>query len=58
MFQSFLLVAMFELVSRFVYMPKLGSTSMNSFYKSVSILNSVKIGIIYGLFVDAFKLGS
>lgn len=24
----------------------------------VQLLNNVKIGIIYGLFVDAFKLGS
>lgn len=25
---------------------------------SLQLLNNVKIGIIYGLFVDAFKLGS
>nr|YP_010337075.1 hypothetical protein MW574_pgp007 [Madagascaria erythrocladioides]UNJ16660.1 hypothetical protein [Madagascaria erythrocladioides] len=28
------------------------------FWKNLYIINSVKIGIIYGLFVDAFKLGS
>ena len=24
----------------------------------ISLINNIKIGIIYGLFVDAFKLGS
>jgi len=27
-------------------------------YLIIQLLNNVKIGIIYGLFVDAFKLGS
>nr|YP_009397813.1 hypothetical protein [Sonderella linearis]ARW66999.1 hypothetical protein [Sonderella linearis] len=27
-------------------------------YNLIKIINNIKIGIIYGLFVDAFKLGS
>lgn len=41
------------------------SQSIYSIYKTsktriwiLEIINSIKIGIIYGLFVDAFKLGS
>ena len=30
----------------------------SSLYKTADFLNSVKIGVIYGLIVDAFKLGS
>nr|YP_010337268.1 hypothetical protein MW575_pgp007 [Pseudoerythrocladia kornmannii]UNJ16853.1 hypothetical protein [Pseudoerythrocladia kornmannii] len=54
------LVAIFELISRIVYIPivKRHNNSVHLFFTSFSVLNSVKIGIIYGLFVDAFKLGS
>ena len=41
-----------EVLSKFLY---------SSYCKSeltINLLNSIKIGIIYGLFVDAFKLGS
>lgn len=49
-----------ELISKITYQRK-----ANSNYKSILTIdfffkycNSIKIGIIYGLFVDAFKLGS
>lgn len=48
-----IIVTINETFSKFFY----------SFYKQrkpivIDIMNSIKIGIIYGLFVDAFKLGS
>nr|YP_007878302.1 conserved hypothetical plastid protein [Calliarthron tuberculosum]AGA63913.1 conserved hypothetical plastid protein [Calliarthron tuberculosum] len=49
-----------EIVSKIIY-----QTKINSYYKSILIVkillkycNNIKIGILYGLFVDAFKLGS
>ena len=48
-----IIVTINEIFSKFFY----------SYYKKhkpllIDITNSIKIGIIYGLFVDAFKLGS
>lgn len=48
-----IIITINEVFSKFFY----------SFYKKrkpilMDITNSIKIGIIYGLFVDAFKLGS
>nr|YP_009294266.1 hypothetical protein Palma_074 [Palmaria palmata]AOM67706.1 hypothetical protein Palma_074 [Palmaria palmata] len=45
-----IIVTFYEIISKKVY-PK------NSFYL-VPQVNNIKIGIVYGLFVDAFKLGS
>nr|ARO91383.1 conserved hypothetical plastid protein [Rhodochaete parvula] len=51
------LVAIFELISFVVYKSDYeDSLSINIL--NIYIFNSIKIGIIYGLFVDAFKLGS
>nr|YP_009296230.1 hypothetical protein Sebd_078 [Sebdenia flabellata]AOM65165.1 hypothetical protein Sebd_078 [Sebdenia flabellata] len=41
-----------EILSKFIY------TKNNKEILIISIINSIKIGVIYGLFVDAFKLGS
>nr|QCI04107.1 hypothetical protein [Antithamnionella ternifolia] len=41
-----------EILSKFLYSDYNKSTFI------LNLLNSIKIGIIYGLFVDAFKLGS
>lgn len=48
-----IIITLNEIFSKFFY----------SYYKKykpifMDIINSIKIGIIYGLFVDAFKLGS
>nr|BBI37314.1 Uncharacterized protein ycf20 [Palmaria palmata] len=45
-----IIVTFYEIISKKVY-PK------SSFYL-VPQVNNIKIGIVYGLFVDAFKLGS
>lgn len=37
---------------------KFYSSEMKSKSIIIDLINSIKIGIIYGLFVDAFKLGS
>nr|QCI04477.1 hypothetical protein [Antithamnion hubbsii] len=42
-----------EIISRFIYQNK-----KQAKFITVYLINSIKIGIIYGLFVDAFKLGS
>ncbi|MBC7971573.1 MAG: DUF565 domain-containing protein [Verrucomicrobia bacterium] len=48
-----LLAALTELVSAVVYRRAEGTRSL-----FLECLNAIKIGLIYGLFVDAFKLGS
>nr|NP_053824.1 ORF20 [Porphyra purpurea]P51214.1 RecName: Full=Uncharacterized protein ycf20 [Porphyra purpurea]AAC08100.1 hypothetical chloroplast ORF 20 [Porphyra purpurea] len=47
-----LIVAAIELVSKIVYSNK------KKYGVRINLLNNLKIGITYGLFVDAFKLGS
>nr|YP_010986026.1 hypothetical protein NDC12_pgp192 [Polyopes affinis]WOL36944.1 hypothetical protein [Polyopes affinis] len=47
-----IIVACSETISKFIY------SLHNSRSNLVNIINCIKIGIIYGLFVDAFKLGS
>jgi len=57
-----LVVASLEILSKFFYslstrlqeIPNVNYTSL----KLLNLLNSLKVGIIYGLIVDAFKLGS
>nr|YP_009297971.1 hypothetical protein Plocam_073 [Plocamium cartilagineum]AOM67909.1 hypothetical protein Plocam_073 [Plocamium cartilagineum] len=47
-----IIVTFNELISKLIYKNK------NTRIIILEIINSIKIGIIYGLFVDAFKLGS
>jgi hypothetical protein len=51
---AFLLVLLTEAVSRFTY------TSNRSLRRSLpfEVANALKLGLIYSLFLDAFKLGS
>ena len=57
-----LVVASLELISKFFYFMsyKIKKIITDNVYilKLLKILNNLKIGIIYGLIVDAFKLGS
>ena len=47
-----IIVTAYEIASKLIYNRK------NNILKISSIINHIKIGIIYGIFVDAFKLGS
>lgn len=47
-----LIVATTELASKIIY------SNQNKLTTRINLINNFKIGIIYGLFVDAFKLGS
>lgn len=50
-----------ELINRFVYSSKritLADGSLAPRSLATEMLNSVKLGIVYGLFLEAFKLGS
>lgn len=47
-----MIITYYEIMSKLVY------DSKNSHYITINILKYTKIGIIYGLFVEAFKLGS
>ena len=57
-----LVVASLEIISKFFYFMsyKIKKIITDNVYilKLLKILNNLKIGIIYGLIVDAFKLGS
>ena len=57
-----LVVASLETTSNFFYTTitrRSNNALQSSYFKNlIIILNSVKVGIIYGLIVDAFKLGS
>nr|ARW64938.1 hypothetical protein [Polysiphonia sertularioides] len=48
-----IIVAINEIINKSIY--KHGRTDT---FIILQLLNNVKIGIVYGLFVDAFKLGS
>jgi len=48
-----IIVTLNEITNKKIYSNK----NINQ-YVIVQLLNNIKIGIIYGLFVDAFKLGS
>lgn len=56
---SGLLVATTEMISKIVYSIDISVNNLNKprllFF---ALLNNVKLGIIYGFFVDSFKLGS
>lgn len=50
-----------ELTSRYVYSAKrvnLADGSLAPRLLTTEILNSIKLGLVYGLFLEAFKLGS
>ena len=57
-----LIVASFEVISKFFYFIKSkNSFSLNNNYYIIKLLdltNYLKMGLIYGLIVDSFKLGS
>jgi hypothetical protein len=59
---SALVVASLETTSKFFYtlVARIRNKAIKTSYivNLMVILNSVKVGIIYGLIVDAFKLGS
>uniref|UniRef100_A0AAU7YPS9 Uncharacterized protein ycf20 n=1 Tax=Gracilaria hainanensis TaxID=2871843 RepID=A0AAU7YPS9_9FLOR len=48
-----IIVTLNEIISKHIYQLK-----KNHKFISLYIFNYIRIGIIYGLFVDAFKLGS
>nr|YP_010618661.1 hypothetical protein PN024_pgp134 [Rhodomelopsis africana]WAX02674.1 hypothetical protein [Rhodomelopsis africana] len=48
-----MIVTLNELTNKFIY-----KTNNTDKFLMLRLINNVKIGIIYGLFVDAFKLGS
>jgi hypothetical protein len=59
---SGILVAFIESTNRIIYNNKKKFNTKNLEYKRLyyvlSFINNVKIGLIYGFFVEAFKLGS
>nr|YP_009399886.1 hypothetical protein [Tolypiocladia glomerulata]ARW69705.1 hypothetical protein [Tolypiocladia glomerulata] len=48
-----IIVTFNEIINKKIYK----DTNINK-YIAIQLINNIKIGIIYGLFVDAFKLGS
>nr|YP_010619824.1 hypothetical protein PNW48_pgp134 [Symphyocladia marchantioides]WAX03837.1 hypothetical protein [Symphyocladia marchantioides] len=48
-----IIVTLNELINKHMY-----KTDNTDKFLMFRLLNNIKIGIIYGLFVDAFKLGS
>nr|QCI05646.1 hypothetical protein [Cryptopleura ramosa] len=48
-----IIIAINEILSKIIY-----EHNNNNKYIVLYFINDIKIGIIYGLFVDAFKLGS
>nr|YP_009297232.1 hypothetical protein Psor_100 [Porphyridium sordidum]AOM66575.1 hypothetical protein Psor_100 [Porphyridium sordidum] len=56
---SGLLVAITEIISKIVYTIDISAANLNKRrFLFFSLLNNIKLGIIYGFFVDSFKLGS
>nr|YP_010330253.1 hypothetical protein MW505_pgp028 [Porphyridium aerugineum]UNJ17969.1 hypothetical protein [Porphyridium aerugineum] len=56
---SGILVAITETVSKLIYsINKEQIQKHKSYVTSLTIINNIKIGVIYGFFVDSFKLGS
>jgi hypothetical protein len=57
-----ILVAFIESTNRIIYYNKKSfsnkSTTYKQIYHGLVFINNVKIGMIYGFFVEAFKLGS
>jgi L-lactate permease len=60
-FTAGLIVLLSELISRFVYSPSRQVLSDGSLAKrslSSTMLNCLKLGVLYGMCLEAFKLGS
>ena len=58
---SAFVVAVTEIINRFVYSPRritLADGSLAPRLLTTDMLNSLKLGVTYGLFLEAFKLGS
>jgi hypothetical protein len=56
-----LVVASLEVMSKIYYTTLIKINNKNIKYSSIklfNLINALKVGIIYGLIVDAFKLGS
>jgi hypothetical protein len=54
-------VLIVELTNRYVYSPRRVTSvdgNLAPRLLTTEILNSIKVGLVYGLFLDAFKLGS
>nr|QCI07842.1 hypothetical protein [Pleonosporium borreri] len=49
-----IIITMNEILSKCIY----AIIKTNKNYNIIYFINDIKVGIIYGLFVDAFKLGS
>nr|YP_010338072.1 hypothetical protein MW556_pgp150 [Erythrolobus coxiae]UNJ17657.1 hypothetical protein [Erythrolobus coxiae] len=54
---SGILVSIIEIMSKIIYSQYKKDKVKNNI-KILIIMNNIKIGVIYGFFVDAFKLGS
>nr|YP_009398645.1 hypothetical protein [Kuetzingia canaliculata]ARW67831.1 hypothetical protein [Kuetzingia canaliculata] len=52
-----IIVTINEIISKYIYRYRTKEKIKNK-YLLFNFFNNIKIGIIYGLFVDAFKLGS
>nr|QCI06427.1 hypothetical protein [Dictyurus purpurascens] len=50
-----IIVTINEILSKIIYYYKKRTKKRNF---CINLINNIKLGIIYGLFVDAFKLGS
>nr|QCI07719.1 hypothetical protein [Nitophyllum punctatum] len=48
-----IIVTINEIISKIIYFWKIKNNHI-----FINLINGIKVGIIYGLFVDAFKLGS
>jgi hypothetical protein len=55
---SGILVACIESTNRIIYTNKGSRNNTRRTDKILSFINNVKIGMLYGFFVEAFKLGS
>ncbi len=49
-----IIITINEIISKYIYQ----IIRTNKTYIIIYFINDIKVGIIYGLFVDAFKLGS
>ena len=52
---SSIIVGCAEYISKYAYQKRSTSLKLRNCY---NVLNDIKIGTMYGLFVDSFKLGS
>lgn len=55
---AFLLVVLVEVISWLVYRTDRQLASSEQRWLLLEVLNDAKLGVLYGMFVEAFKLGS